>query len=80
MRCKACDAALSDFEATIKCTNSGEFLDLCSICRAYITRVVDTTERYDLYDPDVDVLDFDTIEEELARPIKSTDETDDDEV
>ena len=72
MRCKACDALLTDFESTIKCINSGEFLDLCSVCRGYIINVVDTTERYDLYDPDVDILEYDTIQEGNERPTPSS--------
>ena len=77
MRCKACDVSLTDFESTIKCTISGDFLDLCSRCRASIIADVDTTERYELYDPDLDVVDFDTSEESQLRPIKLTDESND---
>ena len=70
MRCKACDVLLTDFESTIKCVNSGEFLDLCSVCRGYIINEVDTTERYDLYDPDVDILEYDTIQESCQRSVE----------
>jgi hypothetical protein len=32
MRCKACDANLTDYESTKKDPLTGEFLDLCSGC------------------------------------------------
>lgn len=58
MRCQACDAELTEFETTIKSINTGEFLDLCSVCRATIIEDLDTTENYDLYDPDTDSVEF----------------------
>ena len=80
MRCKACDVSLTDFEATIRCVVSGDFLDLCSRCRAHIVSNVDTTERYDLFDPNVDVVDFDTPDDSVAGPIILSDDPDDGEV
>lgn len=32
MRCKACNVALNDFEATRKSKNTGDFVDLCNSC------------------------------------------------
>lgn len=32
MRCKACNAELNDYESTLRCTNTDEFLDLCVEC------------------------------------------------
>lgn len=59
MKCRACDAILTDFESTIRLAASGDFLDLCGKCRSTIISDLDTSERYDLYDPDLDILDMD---------------------
>ena len=32
MRCKMCDSSLSDYEATRKDPNTGEYLDACGEC------------------------------------------------
>ena len=32
MRCKACNIELTDFEATLRCANTGEFVDVCVAC------------------------------------------------
>ena len=32
MRCTACDVALTDYEATLRCANTNEFIDLCIAC------------------------------------------------
>ncbi len=32
MRCVACNALLSDYEATRKSQTTGEYLDLCNYC------------------------------------------------
>jgi len=75
MRCKACDTLLTDFEATIKLASTGDFLDLCAKCRSFIAPSLDTVERYDLYDPDLDTIEFAT-ETEEGSPL-SSERTDD---
>lgn len=50
MRCICCDKRLSDFEATRKHINTGEYLDMCNKCYSTIDKQVLTYERYDLYD------------------------------
>lgn len=47
MKCLACDAILSDFEATRKYSN-GEFLDLCNTCYYTISDQINVQERDDL--------------------------------
>jgi len=32
MRCYSCDCELSDYESTLKSSNTGQYLDLCSHC------------------------------------------------
>jgi len=32
VRCKACNIELTDYEATIRCSNTDEFIDICSSC------------------------------------------------
>lgn len=32
MRCNACDVALTDYESTLRCANTGEFIDMCVAC------------------------------------------------
>lgn len=58
MRCKACDAKLSDFEATRKSLTTGEFLDLCSTCFNYIKEDVYVIENQDNMDIQ-DIIDID---------------------
>lgn len=48
MRCVACDAELSDFEATRKYPESKKFVDLCNHCFSTIKDQVNAVERYDL--------------------------------
>jgi len=48
VRCLACNAALSDFEATRKSAMSGHFLDLCNGCCVYTAEYIDTIDRIDL--------------------------------
>jgi len=72
MRCRACDCELTDFEATVKYLGTDDFLDLCARCRAPIAHMLDTSERFDLYDPDMDVIDFPTDDEDESRPTVST--------
>jgi len=82
MRCLACNEILTEFESTIKYTTSGKFLDLCGKCRSYVTNSLDTTERYDLFDPDHDVVESDVYEasEEKRPALSSEDDAADGEV
>lgn len=32
MRCKACNIDLTDYESTLRCANTDEFMDLCLTC------------------------------------------------
>lgn len=50
MRCVCCDKKLSEFEATRKSINTGEYLDMCNKCYNTISNQVLSYERYDLYD------------------------------
>lgn len=50
MRCRACDALLTDYEATRKLAETLEFIDLCNNCYRYIVEDVDTIDREDLRD------------------------------
>jgi hypothetical protein len=59
MHCRACDALLSDFEATRKNANTFQFLDLCNYCYNEVKEIIPTIDRKDLMTArDVDVLDF----------------------
>jgi len=49
MRCHACNSALSDFESTRKSATTGDYLDLCNRCFAYVKDDIAAVERYDLY-------------------------------
>tara|TARA_R110000824_G_C15025110_1_gene658767 strand:+ start:551 stop:766 length:216 start_codon:yes stop_codon:yes gene_type:complete len=48
MRCRACDALLTDYEATRKSAESLDFIDLCNNCYRYIAKDVVVIERLDL--------------------------------
>ena len=48
MRCRCCDKKLSEFEATRKSINTGEYLDMCNRCYSTISKEVLTYERGDL--------------------------------
>jgi len=48
MRCLSCNKILSDFEATRKSANTGEYLDLCNSCFSDIQYDVDAIVREDL--------------------------------
>jgi len=48
MRCQACDALLSDYEATRKSELTGEYVDLCNHCYVAIKNDVIVVEREDL--------------------------------
>jgi hypothetical protein len=47
MRCKACDVELSNYESTLRCSNTNEFIDLCTVCLAE-SDDVNYTDRADL--------------------------------
>lgn len=47
MHCLACDAFLTDFEATRK-SASGQYIDLCNACFRHIKYDIVTFERPDL--------------------------------
>ena len=66
MRCRSCDCDLTDFEATRRYSSSGDYIDLCSRCFAPIMDLLDTSERFDLFDPDKDIIDFDIGAEETV--------------
>ena len=57
MRCKACDKALSEFEAVRKSKDTGEFVDLCNECYGYVRDDVQVIENYSLLNlqDDVDI-------------------------
>ena len=75
MRCRSCDDNLTDFEATRRYSSNGDFIDLCSRCFAPIMDLLDTSERFDLFDPDKDIIDFDVIGEETpSTAITDSDE------
>ena len=76
MRCRSCDCDLTDFEATRRYSSSGDYIDLCSRCFAPIMDLLDTSERFDLFDPDKDIIDFDVVGEETpsTAPSSSDDE------
>lgn len=48
MRCVACNCVLTDFEATRKGVNTGEYIDLCNKCFGTIASDIDVIEREDL--------------------------------
>jgi hypothetical protein len=48
MRCLACNALLSDFEATRKSAVTNEYLDLCNQCYYAISEDITALERTDL--------------------------------
>ena len=72
MRCKACDAELSDFEATRKSINTWDYIELCNACFSGISGTVPTISRHDLMSlSDVNALDYvdpllDNLDDELA--------------
>jgi hypothetical protein len=48
MRCVSCNCVLTDFEATRKGVNTGEYIDMCNRCFATIADDVAVIERDDL--------------------------------
>ena len=60
MRCVACNCVLTDFEATRKGVNTGEYIDLCNKCFLTIAEDIEYTERDDLneYDENQETSDY----------------------
>ncbi len=56
MKCVACDCLLTDFEATRRHAVHGYFFDLCSPCLASVPVDLETVERFDLFDPELDTI------------------------
>lgn len=48
MRCLACNARLTDYEATRRSSTTNEFIDLCNHCFSSISEDLHTLEREDL--------------------------------
>lgn len=52
MRCRVCNVLLSDFESTRRNADTGEYLDTCCKCLAYIK--TPTVDNYSLMDSEDD--------------------------
>jgi NAD-dependent SIR2 family protein deacetylase len=50
MRCKACNKSLNEFESTRKSKESGEYIDLCNDCYAYVKDDLQVVENFDFMD------------------------------
>lgn len=48
MRCLSCNANLTDYEATRKSANTGQYIDLCNHCFSSIKDDIYTIDRADL--------------------------------
>lgn len=48
MKCLACDATLTDYEATLRDVNTSEYVSECLECIRSSNGVFDLTERLDL--------------------------------
>lgn len=59
MRCYCCNAVLSDFEATRKSVQSGDFVDMCNNCFSHVKEDIDVIERQDLHHADDEEIDDD---------------------
>jgi len=66
MRCLSCNAAMTDFEATRKGVNTGQYIDLCNHCFSTVSDDILTEERGDLEEDE-------TIEDEYTYHTDSTD-------
>lgn len=63
MKCLACDAILTDYEATLKDVETGDYVNECVECIQGGTGNLALQERLDLktvHDLGLDILDFDT--------------------
>lgn len=56
MRCLACNEPLTDFESSARSARTREYLDMCSRCLSPIRQVLETSENFLLYDPELDDL------------------------
>lgn len=54
MRCKACDAELSDFESTRKSLVTKDYIDLCGSCYSTIKEYVTTNDNFQNYQGELD--------------------------
>lgn len=59
MRCRACDALLSDLESTRRNTATNTYPDMCGPCFAWVQPFVETSENFLLHDGRVDDLTSD---------------------
>lgn len=59
MRCRSCDVALTDFEATRKYADTDEHVDLCNFCFREIKSSVAVRERFDLMEEADEIADMD---------------------
>lgn len=52
MKCQCCDRTLSDYEATVKHKETGEYLDMCNPCRRSVVSMspFEIQDRPDLLD------------------------------
>jgi len=58
MRCILCNAALSDYESTIRLAITGGFLDICQPCYASMEVDIPVYDRKDLlHEADIPTLD-----------------------
>jgi len=58
MRCTICNAALSDYESTMKHAITGKFLDICQICVVSMDVDIPVYDRKDLlHEADIPTLD-----------------------
>jgi hypothetical protein len=48
MRCYCCNKALSDYEATRKSVQTGQFLDMCNKCYGSVSSEILSLDRTDL--------------------------------
>jgi hypothetical protein len=48
MKCLSCDVILTDFEATRKSVNTGEYIDLCNNCFDTVKDDFEVLEREEL--------------------------------
>lgn len=62
MRCRSCDTALTDFEATRKYAENNEHVDLCNYCFRSVNNYdipIAVKERLDLMEVADDIADID---------------------
>ena len=62
MRCAICDVMLSDFEATRKHADTGEYLDLCCKCISFVK--APTVDNFELADNE-DLANMETLDDDI---------------